>query len=73
MKARNLLIIMSDQHNREMMGCYGHPVVQTPNLDRLAAQGTRFTACWTPSPVHSSAGVLRDRKVHPPDWILGQR
>lgn len=51
MKARNLLIIMSDQHNREMMGCYGHPVVQTPNLDRLAAQGTRFTACWTPSPV----------------------
>jgi choline-sulfatase len=51
MKARNLLIIMSDQHNREMMGCFGHPVVQTPNLDRLAARGTRFTACWTPSPV----------------------
>jgi choline-sulfatase len=51
MKARNLLIMMSDQHNREMMGCYGHPVVQTPNLDRLAARGTRFTACWTPSPV----------------------
>ena len=33
------------------MGCYGHPLVRTPNLDRLAARGTRFTACWTPSPV----------------------
>jgi choline-sulfatase len=51
MKAQNLLIIMSDQHSRSMMGCYGHPVVQTPNLDRLAGRGARFTSCWTPSPV----------------------
>ena len=51
MKAQNLLIIMSDQHSRGMMGCYGHPVVETPNLDRLASRGTRFTSCWTPSPV----------------------
>jgi choline-sulfatase len=51
MKGKNLLIIMSDQHSRGMLGCYGHPVVTTPNLDELAACGTRFTACWTPSPV----------------------
>lgn len=51
MQAQNLLIIMSDQHSRGMMGCYGHALVQTPNLDRLAARGTRFTSCWTPSPV----------------------
>ena len=51
MQAKNLLIIMSDQHSRGAMGCYGHPIVQTPNLDRLAGRGTRFTACWTPSPV----------------------
>jgi choline-sulfatase len=51
MQAQNLLIIMSDQHNRAMMGAYGHPLVGTPNLDRLAARGTRFTSCWTPSPV----------------------
>ena len=51
MQAKNLLIIMSDQHSRGAMGCYGHPMVQTPNLDRLAARGTRFTSCWTPSPV----------------------
>ncbi len=51
MKPQNLLIIMSDQHSRGALGCYGHPIVQTPQLDRLAARGTRFTACWTPSPV----------------------
>jgi hypothetical protein len=36
MRAKNLLIIMSDQHSRGMLGCYGHPVVKTPNLDGLA-------------------------------------
>src|SRR5262252_7324448 len=51
MRAQNLLIIKSDQHSRGSMGCYGDPLVRTPNLDRLAQAGTRFTACWTPSPV----------------------
>src|SRR5262245_41869999 len=51
MRPKNLLIIMSDQHSRTLMGCYGHALVRTPNLDRLAARGTRFTECWTPSPV----------------------
>src|SRR5215831_8880239 len=51
MQAQNLLIIMSDQHSRGVMGCYGHPIVQTPNLDGLARRGTRFASCWTPSPV----------------------
>lgn len=51
MEHRNLIIIMSDQHNRSMAGCYGHDVVKTPNIDRLAARGVRFTDCYTPSPV----------------------
>src|SRR3954452_13464481 len=51
MQPTNLLIIMSDQHSRMRMGCYGDPIVKTPNLDRLAHVGTRFDACWTPSPV----------------------
>ncbi|MBI4084113.1 MAG: sulfatase-like hydrolase/transferase [Candidatus Lambdaproteobacteria bacterium] len=51
MTPTNLLILMSDQHNRQVLGCYGHPVVRTPNLDRLAARGTRFTAASTPSPI----------------------
>ena len=51
MKPMNLLIIMSDQHNRRMLGCYGHEIVKTPNLDSMAAQGTLFTDAYTPSPV----------------------
>lgn len=51
MHPKNLLIIMSDQHNRRTLGCYGHPIVQTPNLDRLAARGSLFTDAYTPCPV----------------------
>ena len=47
MKPANLLFIISDQHQAAAMGCSGHPLVQTPNLDRLAAGGTRFTNAYT--------------------------
>ncbi len=47
----NFLIIISDEHRRDAMGCAGHPVVKTPNLDRLAARGTVFENAYTPSPV----------------------
>ena len=36
----NLLVIMDDEHNKKVLGCNGHPLVRTPNLDRLAAAGT---------------------------------
>lgn len=42
---------MSDQHNRDHMGCAGHPFVRTPNLDRLAASGTRFTSAYCANPI----------------------
>ena len=51
MKPKNTLYIMSDEHNPTMMGCYGHEIVQTPNIDKLAARGTRFTAHYTNSPI----------------------
>ncbi|MEM7336115.1 MAG: sulfatase-like hydrolase/transferase [Chloroflexota bacterium] len=38
----NILLIMSDNHPAELLGCYGNPEVQTPHLDRLAQEGTRF-------------------------------
>lgn len=63
---RNLLILMSDEHQARAMGCAGHPLVRTPNLDRLAAQGTRFTAAYTPSPicVPARAAFAAGRHVH---------
>ncbi len=47
----NLLVIMSDEHQARALGCAGHPFVQTPHLDALAASGTRFTDAYTPSPI----------------------
>lgn len=47
----NVLVIMSDEHSHQVMGCAGHPVVQTPVLDRLAREGTMFANCYTPSPI----------------------
>ncbi len=51
MEPRNLLLIMSDQHNRNMSGCYGDDIVRTPNIDALAARGAKFDAAYTPCPV----------------------
>ncbi|MFH1569989.1 MAG: sulfatase-like hydrolase/transferase [Gemmatimonadota bacterium] len=51
----NLLFILSDQHNPHVMGCAGDPVVQTPHLDRLAAEGVQCTGCYTPAPLSAPA------------------
>jgi arylsulfatase len=47
----NILWIMSDQHRADCLGCMGHPVAQTPNLDRLAAEGICFENAFCQSPV----------------------
>jgi arylsulfatase A-like enzyme len=52
-KPMNVLLLMADDWRHDTLGCAGNPVVQTPNLDRLASQGLRFTRagattsiCW---------------------------
>jgi len=47
----NILILMTDQQRADHMGCAGHPLLQTPNMDRLAAEGMRFSHCCTCSPI----------------------
>lgn len=46
---RNVLFIMADQLRHDHMGCAGHPFLRTPNLDALAARGTRFTNAFVQS------------------------
>jgi iduronate 2-sulfatase len=46
----NVLHIISDDLN-DNLGCYGHPVVKTPHLDRLAARGVRFDSAYCNYPV----------------------
>jgi len=43
---RNILFIMTDQHNAHALGCYGSRVVQTPNMDRLAKEGALFESAF---------------------------
>ncbi len=50
-KQPDILIFLSDQHDGRVMGCAGHPVVQTPHMDALAADGTMFEQAYTPCPL----------------------
>ncbi|MDA1192978.1 MAG: sulfatase-like hydrolase/transferase, partial [Candidatus Poribacteria bacterium] len=66
MRPTNLLFILSDQHRRDASGCYGNPVVRTPNLDRLASRGVRFDNAYTTCPicVPARASLATGRYVH---------
>ena len=46
----NLLLILTDHWRGDCLGRLGHPVVETPHLDGLSAQGVTFTHAYTPSP-----------------------
>jgi arylsulfatase A len=70
----NFLIILCDDLGYGDLACYGHPVIRTPNLDRLAAQGVRLTDCYSAAPVcsPSRAGLLTGRTPNRTgvyDWI----
>ena len=47
----NILFLIADQHRGDFMHCAGHPLAQTPSLDRLAAQGVRFERAYTSWPI----------------------
>ena len=54
-KHKNILIVMADQLTALALGCYGHPVVKSPNIDRLAAEGVVFDAAYSSSPLCTPA------------------
>ncbi|MGQ9575591.1 MAG: arylsulfatase [Thermoguttaceae bacterium] len=47
----NIVFILADDLGYGDLGCYGQKVIQTPNLDRMAAEGMRFTDCYAGSTV----------------------
>ena len=61
---KNVLFLISDNQTWSDLGCYGHPIVKTPNIDRLAAEGVRFeqafatTASCGPSRAVMYTGLL---------------
>lgn len=65
-KKPNVLLMVADDHGREALGCYGNPVIDTENLDELAAAGVRFTNgfCTTASCAASRSVILSGLHNH---------
>ncbi len=55
MNTPNILILMADQLAPHYTGAYDHPIVKTPNMERLAERGCRFDAAYTPYPLCAPA------------------
>ncbi|HTV27556.1 MAG TPA: sulfatase-like hydrolase/transferase [Xanthobacteraceae bacterium] len=47
----NFLLIITDQHRADYLGCYGHALLKTPHIDSIAARGTRFDRFYVATPV----------------------
>ena len=62
----NIILLVADDHGKDAIGAYGNPVIQTPNLDKLAAQGTRFDRafCTTASCSASRSVILTGLHNH---------
>lgn len=54
-RSPNIVLIMADQLAPHFTGTYGHPVVKTPHMDRLAERGARFDAAYCNSPLCASS------------------
>lgn len=63
---KNLLLILSDEHNPLVMGCAGHAEVSTPHLDLLAARGSRYSnaTCASPICVPARAALATGHHLH---------
>jgi arylsulfatase A-like enzyme len=68
----NVIILFTDDQGYQDLGCYGAPAIKTPRLDRMAAEGVRFTDFYVMAPVctPSRAGLLTG--CYPPRVGLGE-
>ncbi|GAA4443561.1 arylsulfatase [Novipirellula rosea] len=77
----NIIFIMADDLGYGDLGCYGQQLIETPNIDRLATEGIRFTQAYAGGPVctpsrsvlmtglHNGHTVARDNVPHYPTYL----
>jgi len=75
--AINVIVILADDLGWSDLGCYGSTLHRTPHLDRIAAEGIRFTQAYAACPVCSPtrAAILTGRwpaRLHLTDWLPGR-
>ncbi len=65
-KTPNILILMTDEFNPKYSSPYGHPFIETPNMERLASRGTMFLNTYCPSPLcqPSRSAFMFGQPVH---------
>jgi arylsulfatase len=65
-KPLNVLYVIADQHQAACLGVEGHPQALTPNIDRLAGEGVRFTNAYTQHPIctPSRVSILSSQYCH---------
>ena len=66
----NILVLMSDNHYSEHLGCYGDKTVKSPAIDKIAENGVRFTNafCASPSCTPARGAMLAGQEI----WRLGE-
>ena len=62
----NILLVLTDDHRWDVMGCAGHPFVETPNMDRLAKEGVYFENAFVTTSLcsPSRASILTGQYAH---------
>ncbi|TYA72038.1 sulfatase [Seonamhaeicola marinus] len=62
----NVILFVADDHGTDALGCYGNPIIKTPNLDKLAKEGVRFTNayCTSASCAASRSVILSGKFGH---------
>jgi arylsulfatase A len=70
----NVIVVLCDDLGYGDLGCFGHRVIETPHLDRMAREGIRLTNCYSAAPVCSPSrvGLLTGRipaRAGVFDWI----
>ena len=63
-KQPHIVLFLADDHGWDIAGCYGNPVIKTPNIDRLAKEGLRFTRAFAASPTCSPSRAILYTGLH---------